>query len=47
MIDIFSIFHFELEIYCQHKFQKLSQLTNRNSVENFKIELDVFRKKNA
>ena len=28
MVDIFSTFLLELEIYCQDKFQKLSQLTN-------------------
>ena len=49
-VDIFSIFLFKLEIYCQDKFQKLSLLTNgifcknRNRVETLKIQLDEFRK---
>ena len=34
MVDIFSIFVFEMEIYCQDRFQKPSLLTNWNFFAN-------------
>ena len=34
MVDIFSTFLLELEIYCQDRFQKLSLQTNWNFFDN-------------
>ena len=44
MIDIFSIFLLELEIYCQDEFQNLGLLTNHISFTN---RLLYFWKKTA